>query len=184
MREESLWGVGVVAGIAATLFGVAAVFWPQETIITLLYLFAAYILVDGVVNFFGGIFSIGHAGSAWFLRVILGALMMGVGVYLLRHPHVTFATLILLIGFTLIVRGVFDVVRAFTDRMNNTHRLLQIIVGVLAFIVGIYVLFQPVSGGVAFVWVLGLYALIAGPITIAMALDLRNAENELSPSKR
>lgn len=184
MSDDSVWGVGVVAGIAATLFGVAAVFWPQETILTLLYLFAAFVLVDGVVNFFGGIMSIGRSASAWFLRVILGALEVGVGVYLLRHPHVTFATFILLIGFTLIVRGVFDVVRAFTDKQSNTHRMLQIITGVLGFIVGIIVLFQPVSGGIAFVWLLGLYALIAGPITIAMALDLRNAERGSSNGKR
>ena len=163
-------------GIAATLFGIAAVFWPQLTIVTLLYLFAAYILVDGLFNFFGGIFSIGKTASAWFLRLVLGVLETGVGVYLLRHPHVTFATLILLIGFTLIVRGVFEVVRAFTDSHNNTHRMMTIIAGVLSLVVGIVVLFQPASSGVAFVWLLGLYALITGPITIAIALDLRNAE--------
>lgn len=173
-----MWGVGLVAGIAATLFGIAAVFWPGITILTLLYLFAAYVLVDGIVNFFGGIFSIGNKGSSWFLRLILGVLEVGVAIYLLRHPGVTFATFVLLIGFTLIIRGIIDVVGAFTDRPNNTHRALGVVGGLLALVVGIIVLFQPAASGVAFVWLLGVYALITGPITIALALDAHSAEKK------
>jgi uncharacterized membrane protein HdeD (DUF308 family) len=34
-------------------------------------------------------------------------------------------------------------------------------------------LFQPASAGVAFVWVLGLYSLIVGPLMIALSLDMK-----------
>lgn len=173
MQDDAVWGSTLMAGILTTLFGVAAVFWPNITLLTLLYLFSAFVLVDGLVNFFGGISSISRKGSSWFLQIILGVLEIGVGVYLLQHPHVTFATFILLIGFTLIFRGVFAVVGTFLDQATTTQRTLAVISGLLALVVGIIVLFQPVSSGVAFVWLLGLYALIAGPITIALALDAR-----------
>lgn len=171
MSEDTMKGVGILEGIAAVLFGIAAVFWPGLTGVTLLYLFATFILISGVVNMMGGVFSIRDKGSAWFLRMIIGILQLGVGVYLLRHPHVTFATLILLIGFTLIFRGVFEVVMAFDRDTLAGSRMLAVISGALAVIAGIIILFQPVSGGVAFVWVLGLYALISGPIIIATAID-------------
>ncbi len=176
MYNESSWGVGLVTGMAAILFGIAAVFWPQITILTLLYLFAAYILVLGISDLFGGIFNIGSGQVHWLMKILLGVAETAVGIYLLRHPAVTFTTFILLIGFSLIIRGVFEIVGAFTDRLMMTHRTLMVIGGVLSTVIGIVILFQPVKGGVAFVWLLGIYALIIGPITISLALDARNIE--------
>jgi uncharacterized membrane protein HdeD (DUF308 family) len=170
--DDTMKTMGVLGGIATIIFGVAAVFWPGLTILTLLYVFAAFVLITGLVNMFEGLVSIGGKDSAsWVLKLLLGALQLGVGVYLLRHPHVTFTTFILLIGFTLIFRGVFDIVVALANKMNATNKTLLMLAGVISFIVGIIVLYQPASSGVAFVWLLGLYALLTGPITIAVALD-------------
>ena len=166
------WWVLTLRGALAVLFGIAAVFWPGITLVTLLYLFSAYILVSGIVDIVHGVSGIGKRAS-WFLTLILGLAEMGVGVYLLRHPHVVFATLILLIGFTLIVRGVFEGVAAFSDSTTNTNRVLMIIASIVAILAGIVLLFQPASAGVAFVWILGLYALVTGPILIALSLDLK-----------
>lgn len=174
MQDDTMWGLSVAEGIVAILFGIAAVFWPGLTIVTLLYLFAAFVLVSGIVNLITGVFRGGHGAGSWFLKVLLAVLQIGIGVYLLRHPHVSFAAFILLIGFALIIRGVFDVVAAFIDDISAGARAMFVIAGVLAAIVGIIILFQPVSGGVAFVWVLGLYALITGPIIVATALEARH----------
>lgn len=166
------WWVLTLRGALAVLFGIAAVFWPGITLLTLLYLFSAYILVNGIVDIVHGVGGIGKRAS-WFLVLILGLAEMGVGVYLLRHPHVAFATFILLIGFMLIVRGVFEGVAAFSDSMSTTNRTLMLIASVVAVVAGIVLLFQPESAGVAFVWILGLYALVTGPILIALSLDLK-----------
>lgn len=166
------WWVITLRGALAVLFGIAAVFWPGITLLTLLYLFSAYILVSGVVDIVHGVGGIGKR-AAWFLTLILGFAELGVGVYLLRHPHVAFTTFILLIGFMLIVRGVFEGVAAFSDSSTNTNRVLMLIASIIAIVAGIVLLFQPASAGVAFVWILGLYALIVGPIMIALSLDLK-----------
>jgi uncharacterized membrane protein HdeD (DUF308 family) len=175
MQEDTMWGIRVSEGIVAVLFGIAAVFWPGLTVVTLLYLFAGFVLVSGIINLVTGIFHVSDGAGAWFLKVLLAVVQIGVGIYLLRHPHVSFATLILLIGFTLIFRGVFEIVSAFMDELSAGSRTMLIIVGALALIAGIIVLFQPVAGGVAFVWVLGLYALIMGPMAIASAISEHNA---------
>ncbi len=52
----------------------------------------------------------------------------------------------------------------------------MILVGLFAGLAGIVMLFQPVSGGVAFVWILGLYALITGPLLIALSLEVDKAQ--------
>lgn len=166
-----LWWVGLVEGIVAILFGIAALFWPGLTLVTLVTLFSVYVLVWGIAEIIYGLSSIGK--GTWFLPLIFGVFSLGVGVYLVRHPQVTFATFILLIGFTFIVRGIVDIVGAFLNGQLATSRVLSIVVGLIAVIAGIVVLKQPVASGVAFVWILGLFALIYGPITIALSYDIK-----------
>lgn len=161
----------ILQGVLAILFGIAAVFWPGLTTVTLVYLFAIFLLVDGVIALILGLVHLRHLGKA-LLTLLLGLLELGVGLYLVRNPEVTFATFILLLGFALIVRGVFSFVHAFTGRESATIKTMQGILGVLGIAIGIFMLAQPVAGGLAFVWVLGLYALISGPVMIAMSSDM------------
>jgi uncharacterized membrane protein HdeD (DUF308 family) len=180
---SNLTGGLILRGVLAVLFGIAAVFWPGLTLVTLLYLFATFLLVGGLVELVMGVAHIGSPEtSGWtkILVLLLGVLQLGVGVYLLRHPKVTFATFILLIGFTLIFRGVFEVVQGLFDEGSATYRTIMIIVGLLAALAGIVVLFQPEASGVAFVWIIGLYALITGPLMIAAAMDAHRLDREVT----
>ena len=181
MKSDSskVTGSLVVQGVLAILFGIAAVFWPELTLKTLVYLFGAFILIAGLFELIGSLTRIGDGRLSVLTRVVsplIGLLEIGVGVYLLRHPLVTFATFILLIGFTLIIRGVLEVVRGLFEEGPSLYRIVMIMVGILAVLVGIFVLFQPAASGVAFVWVLGLYSLITGPLLIAAAHDLKSVE--------
>lgn len=176
---SSYWWVLTLRGISAILFGLAAVFWPGITLVTLVYLFSAFILATGIVGIVHGLTNVGREGIGWMLTLLLGFLEVGVGVYLLRHTDVAFETFILLIGFVLIVRGVLEVVSAFNEETVTTRTLLTI-GGVVATLAGIVVLRQPVAGGVAFVWVLGVYALIVGPLLIALSIDAKHALDNLT----
>lgn len=176
---KDIWWALVLRGIATVIFGIAAVFWPGITLVTVVYLFSAYVLISGIINIIVGIREIERL-SWWFLTILLGIFELGVGVYLLRHPLVSFVTLILLIGFTLIARGVIEVVESFFESgVTVTGRTLSVIVGLAAILTGIVLLFQPASAGVAFVWILGIYALVVGSLHLAMAIDARRTLNEL-----
>lgn len=180
MDESSLkdmWGALAVRGMAAIAFGIAAVFWPQITLVTLVYLFGAYILVSGIVNLIVGLTNLKDENSIWtrVLVLLVALLEVGIGVYLLRHPLVTFATLILLIALALIIRGLFDIFTGIFGEGGASYRTLMVIGGLVAGAVGVILLFQPAASGVAFVWVLGLYALITGPLMVALAFDGKRA---------
>ncbi len=173
---SKFWWVLTVRGVAAILFGIAAVFWPGITLVTLVYLFSAFILVSGVVSLVRGVASAKDGGLSWLLTLVIGLVELGVGVYLVRHPLVSFATLILLVGFVLIIRGVIEGVGVLLDEQAGaTEKTLVLIAGIVTALAGIILLFQPASAGVAFVWILGLYALITGPILIALSADAREA---------
>lgn len=169
------WWALTLRGIAAILFGVAAVFWPGLTLVTLVYLISAFVLVSGVINVVQGAVSIGKHRS-WALTLVLGLAEVAVGLYLVRHPGVTFSVFILVAGLLFVARGVIEVVAALANDLGtSTSRTLTVIAGIVSFLVGIILLFQPAAGGVAFVWILGLYALITGPLLIALSLDVKSA---------
>lgn len=169
---NELWWLTMIESVLAIFFGIAAIFWPGLTLVILVYLFSAFVLLWGIAEIVNALMSIGHRDT-WWLTLLFGLVGLGVGVYLVRHPSVSFTTFILLIGLTLIVRGVFDAIGTFMDRRSSSHRILLLIAGLLAVVAGIVILTQPVAGGVAFVWVLGLYALIFGVIHFTIALEAR-----------
>jgi uncharacterized membrane protein HdeD (DUF308 family) len=59
------WGAMVLRGIAAVLFGLAALLWPGMTLLVLLVIFALYALVDGLFAIVAGIRDTG--GRRWLL---------------------------------------------------------------------------------------------------------------------
>lgn len=174
---KEMWGAIAFRGIVSIIFGIAAVFWPGETLVTLVYLFGAYVLVSGLINEVVGLTNFNDAGSFWgrLFLVLLGLVEIGVGVYLLRHPHVAFATLIIIIALTFLARGLFELFAGIFGEGTSLYRTVLVIGGLLAVAVGVIMFFQPVASGVAFVWILGLYALITGPLLLALAFEAKNA---------
>lgn len=173
----------LVRGIAAVLFGIAAVFWPGLTAEVLLYLFAAFIVVDGFLALVLGLIHLKQVHSAALL-LLTGLLELGVGVFLLRNPDITFATLLLVFGLSLIIMGFFNFAHAFAaTKQMATTRTMYALLGVLGLVIGVFVLMQPTAGGLAFVWVLGLYALIAGPVLIAMSTDMARPKPDTGKPK-
>lgn len=177
---KDIWWALVLRGVATVVFGVAAVFWPGLTMTTLVYLFSAYILVSGIVNVMGGVLTV-ETIQWWFLAVLLGAFELGVGVYLLRHTDVSFMTFILLIGFALIGRGIVELASSIFEAADSaTNKALNLLAGVAALITGVVVLFQNEESGVAFVWLLGVYALVAGTIHMALSAGVRETNGRRS----
>lgn len=163
----------VLHGVVAILFGIAAVFWPGLTTLTLVYLVAAFLLIDGVIGLIWGLTKLGDFLKG-ILIIILGLIEIGVGLYFMRQPGIGLATLLIILGFVLVVRGVIAFVHMFTEKTTSSIKAMHGILGVLGVVIGIFILLQPVASGVAFVWVLGLYALISGAVMIAMAAAVSN----------
>lgn len=162
-QKPQTW-VFVVEGIALILLGIAAIAWPGLSLYTFAVLFGIYALVAGVVNVVGGIVGL-KAGWSAVARVVLGILLVAAGAYVFNHPGITALTLVLIVGFTFVIKGVMEIVTAFTE--NEEHKALAIVGGVLGILVGLIMLRYPVGGGLAYVWVLGIYALVAGPMLLA-----------------
>jgi len=169
---DNLWWLFVLQGIVTVVFGVIALFFPGLTLASLLLLFAVYAVVVGVVELVHGFRDIGRRGSWWF-SLLVGVVLVGFGVYLVDHPSITLSAFLAVLGSLLLLRGVADLFVAAFYTDDNDHRWLWAIGGILGVVAGIWVWRSPVASGLAFVWVLGLYAVLAGSVTLAYASRVR-----------
>jgi len=167
---KQLWGLAIGQGVLAILFGILALFWPGLTVALLIVLFSVFVLVWGVVGVIVGLSSIG-TNKFWWVELLFSVLAVGLAVFMLRNPVDTAAIFIILIGVTFLVRGVIDVLEGLfdTDRGGDA-RSFAVVAGVIGIIAGVVVLLYPVSAGVAVVWVVGLYAVLYGALSIGFAL--------------
>lgn len=174
-----MWWVLLLRGIALLIFGVIAVLWPAISFIALAVLFAIFILVSGVLNLLEGIMNI-NTDRYWFLLLVLGIIEIGAGVYAINNPGIQLAALALLIGLTFVVRGIMEIISIFFgENFDGSNRLLMLIGSALSILAGIVVLRYPIEGGIAFTWILGVYALIAGCILVAISFSARNLSGEI-----
>lgn len=168
--SRPLVGLVVTQGVLAILFGIAALFWPGATVKIMAMLFGIFVLVWGISLLIQSLMSIGKV-SLWWLETIFGVLLLGLGVYLVRNPETTLSFLILFIGFTFVLRGVIDMVQAFFSKEVSVqqNKWLYVISAVISLVAGVVVLAYPVASGLAFVWVVGLYAIIQGIVLVVLA---------------
>jgi len=172
---KHMWWLVVVASVASILFGIATLFMPGVTLVTLIVLFAVFLMVNGIIELVYGFSSI-NEDSYWWVSALVGLILLGASIYLAKNPGITAAVFILTVGWVLIARGVYDIaVGIFQAR----SKALWIISGIFSAAAGIIIWVYPVSGGLAFAWVLGLYALINGALVFSSALATRTAFKQI-----
>jgi uncharacterized membrane protein HdeD (DUF308 family) len=164
------WWALLLRGIAAVLFGLAALFWPGLTLVVLIAFFGAYALVDGVFAIVAGIR--GSEGSRWLLLAegVLGVLA---GLVVFFWPGMTATVLLFLISAWAIFTGLLKVVMAIAFRRRIENEWLMGLSGVLSVLFGVVLAVWPGAGLLSLVWLVGIYALIFGVALIVLGFRAR-----------
>ena len=167
---KEIWWMILLTGIAGTILGLIALFWPAMTLVTLVYIVAVVVVVGGAVMLFEAISRI-NKDRLWWLALVLALLNIGVGVYLLRNPLIAAAVFVVILAIVILGRSIFDlVVASYMDEKEG--RWLWVLTGVLGIIAAVAIVFYPVQSSLAFTWVLGMYALIHGVTTVGFAVQI------------
>jgi uncharacterized membrane protein HdeD (DUF308 family) len=173
------WWALLLRGIAAALFGLAALFWPGMTIFVLIIFFGAYALVDGILALVAGIR--GSEGSRWLL-LAEGALGVLAGLAALLWPGMTALLLLFVISAWAIFTGLLKVIMAIAFRREVENAWLMGLSGVLSVLFGVILAVLPAAGLLSLVWLVGIYALIFGVALIVLGLRARG-DRQASESK-
>jgi len=166
------WTLFLLRGIAAIIFGAVSLIWPGITLVTLVLLYGAYALVDGLFALFAGIMGKVALAPRWWL-VVIGLLGIGAGIGTFVWPAITALILLFFIAGWAIATGLFQVVGAIQLRKEIENEWLLIINGVLSVLLGVALFVMPGAGAVALIWLIGSYAIIYGILMVSFAVRLR-----------
>jgi uncharacterized membrane protein HdeD (DUF308 family) len=168
------WWVLVLRGAFGILFGLAALTFPWQVITTLVLLFGAYALVDGVVAL-GYALRVSPRDRVWTL-LLEGALGILIGVVSLIWPHLTARALLSLIGVWAVMTGILEIAAMSWLRRLGLSGLLLAVSGVLSIVLGVALFFMPEAGLVVLTGLLGGYALGFGVLLCWLGVHFRRLE--------
>ncbi len=168
------WWMLALRGLFAIIFGILAFVLPGMTLLTLVFLFGAYAIANGIfalIHAFSAPKGHPHVGEL----IFTGIISIAAGVLAFVWPGITALSLVLLIAAWAIVNGVFEIATAIRLRRVIAHEWLLALAGVLSVLLGIVIMLQPGAGALALVWWIGGFAIAFGVLLVALAFRVRRA---------
>lgn len=177
------WWMFALRGAIAIIFGILALIWPALTLLTLVTLFGAFTLVDGIFAVISGITSYGK-NERWWAVLINGIIGILIGLITFIWPGMTAIVLVYFIAAWAVVTGILEIVAAIQLRRVITGEWVMILAGAASIIFGILLAIFPGAGALSLVWMIGIYAVFLGILLIVLAFRLRSRQPEGSEMGR
>ncbi len=167
------WWLLALRGLVAVLFGVLAFMWPGATLITLVWLFGAFALVNGILSLV--LATKAPKGYPKVGSLIFGGLLgILAGLLAFVMPGITALGLLILIAAWAIVTGIMELVAAVKLRKIINNEWLLVLAGIASVVFGVLLLFQPAAGALVLIWWIGAWALLSGILLMILAFRMRN----------
>ena len=167
------WWTFVLRGVLAIIFGILAVAWPGVTLASLVLLYGAYALLEGVLSVWSGIAEYGER-ERWWMEILGGVLSIAVGIMTFVWPGITALALLYIIGFWAIFRGVLEIMAAIRLRKVIEGEFWLAAAGLFSILFGILLIARPGEGAIALLTVIGGFAIAFGILLIILGFKLKS----------
>lgn len=174
-----MWEWVLTFGVINVVVGALALTWPGRTLVVVAVLFGIQLVAAGIYRFVAALATDEAAGGARVLLAVLGVLSMIVGLYAVRHVLVTITALALTLGIFWIVNGAMETFTAVSVRGMRGHGWM-LAMGILSIVAGAVVLAYPGISLVTMASVLGVWLLLLGVMSVALALQMRSVGRSAS----
>ncbi len=168
------WVIGI-AGLIIFLYGLMLFISPAKAVEETVFFLGFVLFVVGLLKLAEGLLYSKGKDSAGFF-VVMGLLAAIIGIIMLLQPVavtggvlLTFGFLAILLALLALAAGVGQIMFA----MKRKKKTVPMLIGVLYILLGLFMLFNPFAATLAFVSVIGLFAMIYGVLLIAVAWHVR-----------
>ncbi|HXP95046.1 MAG TPA: HdeD family acid-resistance protein [Candidatus Binatia bacterium] len=167
------WWIPVVRGAFAIVFGLVALFWPGETLLVLIAIFGAFAFVDGIFAIVSAIRYATHH-ERWGVLLLEGILGIFIGLLTFAAPAAIALFFLYFVAGWAIITGIFEIIAAFRIRQSVGSEIFMIIAGILSIGLGLAFFVFPSAGLIAWIWLIGIYAVFFGALMISFGLRMRS----------
>ena len=166
------WWVPVLRGVAAIIFGIIAFTHPVMAAATLVLFFGAWVLIDGIFRIVGAIRD--RSDSDWGWQLVIGILGVMVGLLTFHAPGITALALVIYIAAWALMIGATEIALAIKMRREIKGEWFMILMGLASIIFAGLLLWNPLAGAAALIWIIAWYAVIVGVLAIVFGFRLRS----------
>jgi uncharacterized membrane protein HdeD (DUF308 family) len=168
-----VWKMIAANGVAAILFGVVLVLWPDIGLTTIVAVVAVYALVRGVLSGMAAFLTpLPRAERAWLtIEAVVGT---AIGVALLIWNDLSAKALLYVVAAWAIAIGVLILAAAIQLPLSGGRRLLLALNGLVAGAFGAVMFIEPDAGAIAIVALIAAFFIVIGVMQVGFALELRN----------
>ncbi len=171
------WWVILVRGVVLILLGMAMLIWPRQSLWVFAIIFVAYLFIDGIMSIFQG-FSDRRAGQPAAGDFVVGGLAILAGIVILAWPKESATVIAFLVAFWALLAGISGVVGGLALRRQPGSGWGWFVTwGVLALLFGIIALFNPSALLVSLLWLIAIWAIMAGIVFAIASFYVRKAGN-------
>jgi uncharacterized membrane protein HdeD (DUF308 family) len=165
------WWAIALRGVFGILFGLVALIHPLAAMFSLIIVFAAYMLVEGVLGIVAAVRQ-ARRHERWGMLLLEGIVDLIAAAVAFFWPAITVLAFTLLIAGWSIVSGALMLGATF--RVKKEHgRWWLALGGVASIIFGALVIIAPLRGALVLTWWVGAYALVFGVSLLVAAFKLR-----------
>ena len=154
----------LIRSVVNIIFGLLILTFPALTLWILAIAFSINLLIVGLFMIFEP--TIDESNSHAIITAIIGLLSVGAGIYMLIRPLASIAIITILFVVWAVLFGIVDLSLGLKlTEMKKSQSWLFYIAGALSIVFAIFILLNPIEGGLAVVWAIGAYSLAVGLIT-------------------
>jgi uncharacterized membrane protein HdeD (DUF308 family) len=172
------WWVLLLRGAFAIVFGILTFALPGISLASLVLLFGAFCLADGLMAAWTALSSRRQRENRWLL-LIAGLLGIGVGLLTIFQPAVTALALLFYIAVWAIATGVVQLLTAIRLREEIEHEWMLALAGTASLAFGALLLLRPGAGALAVLGLIAGYGVVLGVLLVVLALEVRAAARRL-----
>ncbi|MBD3744591.1 MAG: DUF308 domain-containing protein [Sphingopyxis terrae] len=170
-RIASLWWAMALRGAGAVVLGSLALLWPDITLIVLVFLFAAYCVVDAVFSIILAVRG-ARRHDRWWWPALHALVALAAAAAAVLYPGITLIVFVAMLIAWALFTGVFSVAAAF--RLDRAHgRWWYVASGVVSLILAALLIALPGMGLLTLTWMIAFQALLAGSLLLGLAFRLR-----------
>jgi uncharacterized membrane protein HdeD (DUF308 family) len=170
------WWVVALRGVLGILFGIAAFVMPAAMMLALVLVFAAYSLLDGILNVVLAVRG-ARKGERWGWLLLNGLLGIAVGVMAMLWPGITVLAFVFMVAAWALLSGGLMLGAAVGLKVSH-GRWLLVLGGIVSLLYGALLFATPLIGALVLTWWIGAQALVFGVILIVLAFRLREHRGE------
>ncbi len=109
----------------------------------------------------------------WYLGLLVGLLLVGVGLWSIIFPHQSIAVIAFVFSLTFLLTGLFEIIFAIANREEITDWGWILALGILKLVVGVLLLANPAISALTLAFYVGFIIFFRSLSTLIMAFNLK-----------